>query len=82
MQRVGNKVIVLQTEFSLPVFDLLVPVQYNVNTEVTTTSLNEDSLNIEKNRASMLKEKKLLFLAALVDSYSFTLAESTFLSDL
>lgn len=29
----------------------------------------------------MLKEKKLLFLAALVDSYSFMLAESALLSD-
>lgn len=30
----------------------------------------------------MLKEKQLLFLAALVDSYSFMLAEEVLLSDL
>lgn len=63
------------------VFDLLVSVQYNVNTEVTTTSVNEESLSTKKIRAYMLKEKKLLFLAALVDSYSFMLAESALLSD-
>lgn len=70
---------VMQTEFSLLIFYLLVSVQYNVNTEITTTSLNEEHLSTKKIRAFMLKENKLLFLAALVDSYSFMLAESALL---
>lgn len=77
--RVGNKIIAMQTEFSLLIFDLLVSLQYNVNTEITTTSLNEEPLSTKKIRAYMLKENKLLLLAALVDSYSLMLAESALL---
>lgn len=76
--RAGNKIIDLQTKLSLLIFDLLVSVQYSVNTEIMT-SWNDEPLSIRKIKACMLKENKLLFLAVLVDSYSFMLAESALL---
>lgn len=59
--RVGNKIIDLQTELSLLIFDLLASMQYNVNTEITTTSLNEAPLSIRKIRAYILKKTSYCF---------------------
>lgn len=51
----------LQTELSLLIFDLLASMQYNVNTEITTTSLNEAPLSIRKIRAYILKKTSYCF---------------------
>lgn len=80
-KELGRKFLVCK-QFSLFVFDLLVSVQYNVNTEITTISLKGESLSIKKVRVHTLKEKRILFLAVLVDSYSFMQDESALLSDL